>query len=97
MVRKGSRFFSGARTFFRSPVQRTTLSKIILASPTLSTMTEVNLGDGRLMSSRASRTAAMIDAAMTSVDANLSRFCRSASSLAMARRISPITAPPFLI
>jgi hypothetical protein len=39
----------------------------------------------------------MMDAAMTSVDANLSCFCRSAFSLAMVRRISPISAPSFLI
>jgi hypothetical protein len=61
----------------------------------LSTIAEVSLGDGLLMSSRANRTAAMIDAAITSVDANLSCFRRSASSLAMARRISPISAPSF--
>jgi hypothetical protein len=54
---------------------RTTLSKIILASDTLSTMTEVSLGDGLLMStSLARRTAAMIDVEITSVDANLSCF-----------------------
>ncbi|MGA9461179.1 MAG: hypothetical protein WBV28_00205 [Terracidiphilus sp.] len=51
-----------------------TRSRIILASDTLSAIVEVILGDGRLMSSRASRTAAMMDAAITSVDANLSRF-----------------------
>lgn len=61
--------------------------------------TDVKRGDGLLMSgSLASRTAAMIDAAITSVEANLSviRFCsaialvRSSSSRAMARLISPM-------
>jgi hypothetical protein len=51
---------------------RITFSKIILASPTESAITDVSRGDGRLMSSCANRTAAMIDAAITSVDANLS-------------------------
>ena len=46
-------------------IQRTTLSSIILASRTLSVMTDVSRGDGLLMSSRASRTAAIIDAAIT--------------------------------
>ena len=50
---------------------RLTLSRIIIARDTLSATTDVNLGDGRLMSSRASLTAAMMDAAITSVDANL--------------------------
>jgi hypothetical protein len=49
------------------------LSKIILANPTQSAMTVESLGDDLLMfSSRARRTAAMIDAAMTSVDAKRS-------------------------
>ena len=65
----------------------------------LSAITDVSRGDGLLMSgSLASRTAAMIDAAITSVEANLSviRFCssttlaRSYSSRAIARLISPI-------
>jgi hypothetical protein len=65
----------------------------------LSETTDVNRGDGLLMSgSLASRTAAMIDAAITSVEANRSvmRFCsiialvRSCSPRAMARFISPI-------
>lgn len=64
----------------------------------LSETTDVKRGDGLLMSgSLASRTAAMIDAAITSVEANRSvmRFSsaialvRSCSSLAMARLISP--------
>ena len=64
----------------------------------LSEMTDVKRGDGLLMSgSLASRTAAMIDAAITRVEAKRSviRFCsaialvRSCSSLAMARLISP--------
>ena len=63
----------------------------------LSETTDVKRGEGLLMSgSLASRTAAMIDAAITSVEANLSvmRFCsaialvRSCSSRAMARLIS---------
>jgi hypothetical protein len=67
-------------------------------SNAVSATTEVNRGDGLLMSgSLASRTAAMIDAAITSVEANRSviRLCsaialvRSCSSLAMARLISP--------
>lgn len=62
-------------------------------------MTDVRRGDSLLMScSLARRTAAMIDAAITSVEANRSvmRFCssitfaRSCSSRAMARLISPI-------
>ena len=65
----------------------------------LSETTDVKRGDGLLMSgSLASRTAAMIDAAITSVEANRSviRFCsaialvRSCSSRAMARFISPM-------
>lgn len=48
---------------------RPTRSKIIFAKLTLSLTTAVSLGDGRLMSvSRANRTAAMIAAAITSVD-----------------------------
>ena len=82
--------------------QRTILSRIILASPMLSETTAVRRGDGLLMSgSLASRTAAMIDAAITSVEANRSviLFCsaitlvRSCSSLAMARLISPTYHP----
>jgi hypothetical protein len=65
-------------------------------------MTDIRRGDGLLMScSLASRTAAMIDAAMTSVEANRSvmLFCssnalsRSCSSRAIARLISPIIHP----
>jgi hypothetical protein len=76
-----------------------TLVRIILARPMLSAMTDVKRGDGLLMScSLASRTAAMIEAAITSVEANRSvmRLCssivlaRSRSSRAMARFISPI-------
>jgi hypothetical protein len=48
---------------------RPTRSNIILAKLTLSLTTAVSLGEGRLMSgSRARRTAAMIAAAMTTVD-----------------------------
>ena len=63
----------------RSSDYLTILSKIILAKPTLSATTDVSLGDGLLMSSRARRTPAMMDAAITRVDANLSvmRFCSS--------------------
>ena len=70
----------------------------------LSETTDVKRGDGLLMSgSLASRTAAMIDAAITSVEANrsLMRFCsvialvRSCSSRAMARLISPMFHPCF--
>ena len=68
---------------------RITLFKIVLASPTESAMTEVSLGDGRLMSSRANRTAAMMDAAIASVEANRS-VIRRCSSFAFARFISPI-------
>ena len=65
----------------------------------LSETTDVKRGNGLLMSgSLASRTAAMIDAAITSVEANRSvmRFCsaialvRSCCSRAMARLISPM-------
>jgi hypothetical protein len=78
---------------------RTSFSRIILASPMLSETTDVKRGDGLLMSgSLASRTAAIIDAAITSVEANRSviHFCsaialvRSCSSRATARRISPM-------
>jgi hypothetical protein len=55
-------------------VYRTALSRIILASATLSATTEVKRGDGLLMSSRARRTAATIDAEMTSVEAKRSCF-----------------------
>jgi hypothetical protein len=66
----------------------------------LSAITDVSLGDGLLMSSRAKRTAAMMDAAITRVEANLSvkRCCssidldRSRSSQTMARFIKPISA-----
>jgi len=58
---------------------RKILSKIILASPTQSAMTDVRRGDGRLMSSRANRTAAMIEAKIASVDANRSLTRRSSS------------------
>ena len=77
-----------------------TLVRIILARLTLSDTTDVKRGDGLLMfCSLASRTAAMIDAAITSVEANRSvmRLCssivlaRSRSSRAMARFISPIS------
>ena len=50
---------------------RNTAFRIDLANPSLSTITEVRRGDERLMSSRASLTAAMMAAAMTRVDANL--------------------------
>ena len=46
-----------------------TLPRIDHANCTLSAITEVRRGEGRLMSSRASLTAAMIEAAITSVDA----------------------------
>jgi hypothetical protein len=56
-------------------------------------MTESNLGDGRVISgSRASRTAAMTDAAITRVDAKRSLIRRS-SSCAFARLISPMEPP----
>jgi hypothetical protein len=45
----------------------TTRLKIILASCTLSATAPTTRGDGALMSSRASRTAAMIDAEITSL------------------------------
>jgi hypothetical protein len=45
------------------------------------------------MSSRARRTAAMTDAAITSVDAKRSCCRRSCSSRAVALRISPINLP----
>ena len=80
-----------------------TFSRIILASAMLSVTTDVNRGDVLPMScSLARRTAAMIDAAITSVEANRSvmRFCssiafaRSCSSRAIARLIWPIFSPP---
>jgi hypothetical protein len=49
-----------------------------------------NMREGLPMSgSRAKRAAAMIEAAMTNVDANRSCFCFSAFSRVIARRISP--------
>jgi hypothetical protein len=54
-------------------------------------MVDVSRGEGRLMSSQASRTAAMIDAAITTVEAKRSSI-RCCSSRAVARRISPIRA-----
>ena len=65
--------------FIMERYYRNTFSKIIRASPTQSAMTDVSLGDGRLMSSRASRTAAMIDAEMASVDENRSVIRRCSS------------------
>ena len=77
---------------------RPTRSKIILAKLTLSLTAAVSLGEGRLISgSRANRTAAIIAAAMTTVD--LIRVCscifsaQASRSLAIARFISPISAP----
>lgn len=56
-------------------------------------MAAVNLGEGLLMSSRASRTTAIMDAAMTNVEAN--RSClRCSSSRAVARLISPTRVSP---
>lgn len=55
--------------------------RIDLASCTLSPITDVNRGDGRLMSSRASLAAAMIEAAMTRVEADQSCFLRSCSTV----------------
>ena len=94
-----------SQNVYRHPSYRDTTFALVhdlfkddLARPTLSATTEVKRGDGRLMSaSLASRTAAMIEAAITSVEANRSviRFCsaialaRSCSSRAIARLISP--------
>jgi hypothetical protein len=56
------------------------LSKIILASVTQSVITVESRGDDLVMfSSRANRTAAMMEAAITSVDANRSLILRSSS------------------
>ena len=52
-----------------------------------------NLGDGLLMSSRASLTAAMIEAAITSEEAKRSCFCFFCSSWVIALRVSPMTRP----
>lgn len=59
---------------------RTTRSRIALASDTLSAIVAVSLGEDLLMSSRASRTAAMMLAAITSVDAKRSCLLPSCSS-----------------
>jgi hypothetical protein len=67
-----------------------TLSKIIRASAMLSDTAAATFGDGR-MSSRASRTAAMMAAAITNVDAKRS-VCRCCSSQASRRRKSLMTA-----
>lgn len=74
----------------REPQLPTTRRRINLARCTLSAIELVTRGEGVLMSSRARRTVAMIDADMTSVDAYLSRNWRSACSRAIARFISPI-------
>jgi hypothetical protein len=73
-------------------VYRITFSSINLASPTESVTTDDSLGEGRPMSSRANLTAAMIAAAITTVEANRSvaRFC---SSVAMARSFSLSQSP----
>lgn len=64
--------------------------RIVRASVTLSPMTLISRGDGREMfSSLASRTAAIIAAAMTIVEANRSLILAS-SSRAVARCISPM-------
>ena len=77
---------------------RSTRSKIIRVRVTLSDTTAVRRGEGRLISgSRARRTAAMIAAAMTTVD--FIRVCscifsaQASRSRAIARFISPIRAP----
>jgi hypothetical protein len=84
------------------PYCRPTRSKIIRARLTLSETTAVRRGEGRLISgSRARRTAAMIAAAMTSVE--LIRVCscifsaQASRSRAIARFISPISAPPIAL
>ena len=51
---------------------RKILFKIIRANPMQSVITDMSLGDARLMSSHAERTAAMIEAAMTRMGANRS-------------------------
>ncbi len=67
-----------------------TRSRIFRARATLSEMAAANRGDGREMSSRANRTAAMMAAAITNVLAKRpSRRCRSSNS--SRRRISPMT------
>jgi hypothetical protein len=73
---------------------RTTLSRIARASDTLSAIVEVSFGDGPLISSRAIRTAAMMLAAITNVDAKRSCLLPSCSSRATARRISPMVGAP---
>jgi hypothetical protein len=55
-----------------------------------SMITEVRREDDLLMSSRANRTAAMMAAAITSVEAKRSTFWDSLCSYAIARFISPI-------
>lgn len=66
--------------FIMERYYRITFSKIILASPTQSAMRVESLGDDlEMFSSRASLTAAMIEAEITSVDANRSFIRRSSS------------------
>jgi hypothetical protein len=55
-----------------------------------SEMTPERRGEDSLMSSLAKRTAAIIEAAITSVEANRSLSCACLSSYAIARFISPI-------
>jgi hypothetical protein len=69
-----------------------TFFKINRAKFTLFSIAITIRGVDVLMSSRASRTAAVIEAAITIVDAYRSCFLRSYSSYAIARVISPIFA-----
>jgi hypothetical protein len=55
-----------------------------------SEMTPERRGEDSLMSSLAKRTAAIIDAAMTSVDANRFLICACLCSYTIARFMSPI-------
>ncbi len=78
----------------------TTRFRIIFANDTLSPIVLSNRGLGVEMSSRASLTAAIMAAAITSVDRNRSCVLRSSCSRAMARLISPMPlylAPPWAL
>ena len=78
------RFAGGPSSGYRP----TTFFRIVVARLTLSATAAKRRGLGRLMSSRARRTAQMMAAAMTRVEAKRSRW-RSSFSRALARFISP--------
>src|SRR6266550_2990758 len=71
---------SGYELINRRHTYLTIWFKIILASPAQTWITEITRGEDLLMSSLAKRMAAIMEAAMTSVEANRSLICRWRSS-----------------